>query len=52
MLCFTVRILGCFYGQLLEQLQCCLTVRLYCLLAVILVVTAYFGLINDDDEKP
>ena len=40
-----------FYGmQLLEQLQCYLTVRPCCLLAVLLVVTAYFGQINDENK--
>jgi len=32
-----------FYGQLLEQLQCCLTVRPYCLYSALLFFTADSG---------
>ena len=48
-MCFTVHILGCFYGQLLEQLQCCLIVRPYCLHSVF-IWTADSGQIYDDDD--
>jgi len=41
-----------FYGQLLEQLYCCLTVRTCCIIAVLLVVTVYFVEINDDEMCP
>ena len=39
-----------FYGQLLEQLQCCLTVRPCCLYLVLLFCTADTGQIYDDHK--
>jgi len=39
----TVHILGCFYGQSLEQLQCCLTVRPCCLYSVLFCFAADSG---------
>jgi len=40
-----------FYGQLLEQLQCCLTVRPCCLYSVLFFLLLTLGKIYDDDDN-
>ena len=52
MLCFTVRILALVLQHVIIRVTLMLPhcPALYCLLAVLLVVTAYFGQINDDDD--